>query len=83
MSIPVMDYSLTQMPTDGKLHIVPHVQFSFSDANTVLSESIEGTVKVIANSVGPGFLPNVTQKDSLIQRHIGVQLVFPRVLRVV
>jgi DNA-directed RNA polymerase-5 subunit 1 len=48
------------MPTDGKLHIAPRVQFSFSDANTVLSESVEGTVKVIADSVGFGFLPNVT-----------------------
>jgi hypothetical protein len=48
------------MPTDGKLHIAPHVQFSFSDASTVLSESVEGTVKVIADSVGSGFLPNVT-----------------------
>jgi hypothetical protein len=56
------------MPTDGKLHIAPRVQFSFSDANTILYESIEGTVKVIADSVSPGFLPNVTQKDSLIQR---------------
>jgi DNA-directed RNA polymerase-5 subunit 1 len=60
MSIPVIDYSLTKTPTDGKLHIVPRVQFSFSDANTVLSESIEGIVKVIADSVSPGFLPNVT-----------------------
>jgi hypothetical protein len=51
---------LTQTPTDGKLHIVPRVQFSFSDANTVLSESAEGTVSVIADSVGSGFLPTVT-----------------------
>jgi general stress protein 26 len=48
------------MPTDEKLHIAPRVQFSFSDANTVLFESVEGTVKVIADSVGSGFLPNVT-----------------------
>jgi hypothetical protein len=48
------------MPTDGKLHIVPHVQFSFFDANTILSKSIEGTVNVIADSVGSGLLPNVT-----------------------
>jgi DNA-directed RNA polymerase-5 subunit 1 len=45
------------MPTDGKLHIAPRVQFSFSDANTALSESIEETVKVIADFVGPEFLP--------------------------
>jgi len=32
---------ITQMPTDGKLHNVPCVQFSFSNDNTVLSESIE------------------------------------------
>jgi hypothetical protein len=60
MSIPVIDDSLTQIPTDGKLHIAPHVQFSFSDANTILSKFVEGTVKVIADSVGSGFLPNVT-----------------------
>jgi DNA-directed RNA polymerase-5 subunit 1 len=60
MSISVIDYSLTQTPTDGKLHIVPRVQFSFSDANTVLSEFVEGTVKVIVDSVCPGFLPKVT-----------------------
>jgi DNA-directed RNA polymerase-5 subunit 1 len=48
------------MPTDGKLHIAPRVQFSFSDANTILSESIEGTVEMIVDYVGLGFLPNVT-----------------------
>jgi hypothetical protein len=48
------------MPTDGKLHIAPRVQFSFSDANTVLSESIKRTVNVTADSAGFGFLPNVT-----------------------
>jgi DNA-directed RNA polymerase-5 subunit 1 len=48
------------MPTDGKLHIAPGVQFSFSDANTILSESIEGTVKVIADSIDSRFMPNVT-----------------------
>jgi hypothetical protein len=63
--------------------MVPCVQFSFSDNNIVWSESTEGTVKVIADSVGTGFMPNVTYEDSLIQRHIGVQLVFPRVPRVV
>jgi hypothetical protein len=38
------------MPTDGKLHNVPCVQFSFSDNNIVLSESVEGMVNVIADS---------------------------------
>jgi hypothetical protein len=33
------------------------VQFSFSDDNTVLSESIDGLVNVIADSVGFVFLP--------------------------
>jgi hypothetical protein len=60
MSIPIIDYSLTQTPTGGKLHIAPHVQFCFSNANTVFSESIEGIVKVIADSIGSGFMPNVT-----------------------
>ena len=39
------------MPIDGKLHKVPCVQFSFSDDNTVLSESVERAVNVIADSV--------------------------------
>ena len=39
------------MSTDGKLHKVPCVQFSFSDDNTVLSESVERAVNVIADSV--------------------------------
>jgi DNA-directed RNA polymerase-5 subunit 1 len=60
MYIQVIDYSLTQMPTDGKLHIAPRVQFSYSDADTILSESIEGTMNEIADSVGSRFLPNVT-----------------------
>ena len=39
------------MSVDGKLHNVPYVQFSFSDVNTVLYESIERAVNVIADSV--------------------------------
>ena len=35
------DYSITQMPTEETLHKVPCVQFSFSNDNTILSESIE------------------------------------------
>ena len=35
------DCQITQMPTDETLHKVPCVQFSFSNENTVLSESIE------------------------------------------
>ena len=35
------DYSITQMPTEETLHKVPCVQFSFSNDNTVLFESIE------------------------------------------
>jgi DNA-directed RNA polymerase-5 subunit 1 len=40
--------------------MVPCMQFSFSDGNTVLSTSVEGLVNVIADSVGSVFLPNVT-----------------------
>ena len=40
------------MPTDGKLYNVPCVQFSFSNDNMVLSESVERAVNVIADSVG-------------------------------
>ena len=45
------DYSITQMATNEMLHKVPGVQFSFSDDNTILSESIERAVNVIADSV--------------------------------
>jgi DNA-directed RNA polymerase-5 subunit 1 len=55
MSIPVIDCSLTKMPTDGKLHTVPCVQFSFFDNNTIFSESVEGAVNVIADSIGSMF----------------------------
>jgi hypothetical protein len=55
MSIPVIDCSLTKMPTDGKLHIVPCVQFSFFDNNTIFSMSVEGAVNAIAESVGSTF----------------------------
>ena len=44
------------MPTDGKLHNVPRVQFSFSNDNMVLSESVEREVNVIADSVGSAVL---------------------------
>jgi DNA-directed RNA polymerase-5 subunit 1 len=40
--------------------MVPCVQFSFSDDNTVLSVSVEGSVNVIADAVGFVFLSNVT-----------------------
>ena len=35
------DYLTTQMPTEETLHKVPCVLFSFSNDNTILSESIE------------------------------------------
>jgi hypothetical protein len=44
------------------------MQFSFSDDNTILSESIEGIVNRIADSIDFVFLPNVTYEGSLIQR---------------
>ena len=46
---------ITQMPTDETLHKVPCVQFSFSNDNMVLSESIERVVNVIADSVDSVF----------------------------
>jgi hypothetical protein len=54
--------SILQISTNGKLLTIPYVQFSFSDDNTVLSESIEGLVNVIADSVGFVFLPTATNK---------------------
>jgi DNA-directed RNA polymerase-5 subunit 1 len=53
--------------TNGKLLPIPCVQFSFSDDNSVLSESVEGLVNMITVSVGSVFLPNVTYEDPLIQ----------------
>jgi DNA-directed RNA polymerase-5 subunit 1 len=49
-----------QISTNGTLLKVSCVQFSFSDDNTVLSEFVEGSANVIADSVGFVFLPNVT-----------------------
>jgi DNA-directed RNA polymerase-5 subunit 1 len=40
--------------------MIPCMQFPFSDDNTLLSESNEGLVNVIANSVGFVFLPKAT-----------------------
>ena len=40
------------MSTDGKLHNVPCVQCSFSNDNTVFSESAERAVNVVADSIG-------------------------------
>ena len=37
------------------LHKVPCVQFSFSNDNTVLSESVERAVNVMVDSVGSVF----------------------------
>jgi hypothetical protein len=40
------------------------VQFSFSDDNTALSESIDGLVNVIADSVSFVFLPTLRIDDN-------------------
>jgi DNA-directed RNA polymerase-5 subunit 1 len=60
----VVNGSILQISTNGKLLVVPYVQFSFSDDNTVLSESVEGLVNVIADSVGFVFLPTVIWVES-------------------
>ena len=44
------------MPTDEILQKVPCVHFSFSNDNTILSESVERDMNVIANYVGSVFL---------------------------
>ncbi|KAJ1277932.1 hypothetical protein BS78_04G040400 [Paspalum vaginatum] len=61
------DCSFTQMPIDGNLHMIPCVQFSFSDANTVLSESVERAVNVIADSVCSVLLDTIIKGDPRIQ----------------
>jgi hypothetical protein len=45
------DCSFTQKPIDGKLHKIPCLQFSFSNDNTILSESVESAVNLISDSV--------------------------------
>ncbi|KAL6888501.1 hypothetical protein ACP4OV_009527 [Aristida adscensionis] len=45
------DCSFTQKPVDGKLHKIPCLQFTFSEDNSILSESVERAVNVIADSV--------------------------------
>ena len=61
------DYSITQMATNEMLHKVPGVQFSFSDDNTILSESIERAVNVIADSVDSAFLMIIIWGNPRIQ----------------
>ena len=50
------DCQITQMPTDETLHKILCVQFSFSNDNTILSESVERDMNMIANYVGSVFL---------------------------
>ncbi|XP_062224054.1 DNA-directed RNA polymerase V subunit 1-like [Phragmites australis] len=61
------DCSFAQKPIDGKLHKIPCLQFSFSDDNTILSESVERAVNVIADSVCSVFLDTIIKGDPRIQ----------------
>lgn len=63
------DCSFTQMPIDVNLHTIPCVQFSFSDdnTNTLLSESVERAVNVIADSVCSVLLDIIIKGDPRIQ----------------
>ncbi|KAL6629149.1 hypothetical protein ACP70R_028914 [Stipagrostis hirtigluma subsp. patula] len=61
------DCSFTQEPFSGKLHKVPCLQFTFSDDNTILSESVERAVNVIADSVCSVLLDTIVKGDPRIQ----------------
>ncbi|KAF8776332.1 hypothetical protein HU200_003555 [Digitaria exilis] len=61
------DCSFAQNPIDGNLHMIPCVQFSFSDDKTILSESIERAVNVIADSVCSVLLDTIIKGDPRIQ----------------
>ncbi|XP_062218221.1 DNA-directed RNA polymerase V subunit 1-like [Phragmites australis] len=61
------DCSFTQKPIDGKLHKIPCLQFSFSDDNTILSESVERAVNVLADSVCSVLLDTIIKGDPRIQ----------------
>ncbi|PUZ74086.1 hypothetical protein GQ55_1G036800 [Panicum hallii var. hallii] len=61
------DCSFGQNPVDGYLHMIPCVQFSFSDDNTILSESVERAVNVIADSVCSVLLDTIIKGDPRIQ----------------
>jgi DNA-directed RNA polymerase-5 subunit 1 len=54
------NWSIFQISINGKLLTIPCVQFSFSYDNTVISESIEGKVNMIADFAESIFLPNFT-----------------------
>ncbi|KAG2648561.1 DNA-directed RNA polymerase V subunit 1-like [Panicum virgatum] len=61
------DCSFGQNPVDGYLHMIPCVQFSFSDDNTILSESVERAVNVISDSVCSVLLDTIIKGDPRIQ----------------
>ncbi|CAN6243084.1 unnamed protein product [Urochloa humidicola] len=61
------DCSFAQNPVDGYLHVTPCVQFSFSDDNTILSESVERAVNVIAESICSVLLDTIIKGDPRIQ----------------
>ncbi|CAL5023974.1 unnamed protein product [Urochloa decumbens] len=61
------DCSFAQNPVDGNLQVTPCVQFSFSDDNTILSESVERAVNVIADSVCSVLLDTIIKGDPRIQ----------------
>lgn len=61
------DCSFAQNTIDGYLHVAPCVQFSFSDDNTILSESVERAVNVIADSVCSVLLDTIIKGDPRIQ----------------
>ncbi|TVU33434.1 hypothetical protein EJB05_25251, partial [Eragrostis curvula] len=61
------DCSFTQKPIDGKLQKIPCLQFCFSDVNTILSESIEKAVNLIADSVCSVLLDTIIKGDPRIQ----------------
>ncbi|XP_006646896.1 DNA-directed RNA polymerase V subunit 1 [Oryza brachyantha] len=63
----ICDCSFTQKLIDGKLAKVPCLQFFFPESNTMLSESVEGAVNLLADSVCGVLLNTIIKGDPRIQ----------------
>ncbi|KAL5213175.1 hypothetical protein ABZP36_024022 [Zizania latifolia] len=61
------DCSFTQKMIDGNLPKVPCLQFFFSDNSTMLSESVERAVNILADSVCGVLLNTIIKGDPRIQ----------------
>ena len=70
ISMPIVTVQSLKCQPMEKLHNVLCMQFSFSNDNTLLSESVEWAVKVIADSVDSAFLTIIIWENPCIQAAI-------------